>query len=132
MIFKAYKIDSKEEFDLETSIIEDENEDLITIFTEFGKKSIKIFDEFLFTTFQKFRIKLIENNIDLKCKGALVNCYPSPMMMTSEKAYILEFGKQAKMNSVVNIYDYAEISESSHPEKQDLFYQNWLKSLNKN
>ena len=129
MIFKAFEIDSNKEFDINISVIESENEDLITISSKLNNKEIEVNNEFHFTAFQKFRKKLIENNIDLKCKGALINAYPSPMMMTSEKVYILELGKQAKMDSVADIYDYAEIYESTHPEKQDLFYQNWLKSL---
>ncbi|MCD8436037.1 hypothetical protein LNJ03_12115 [Tenacibaculum dicentrarchi] len=129
MILKAFEINSKKEFDIKVSVIEDENEELITISTEFNNIKIEHSDEFHFTTFQKFRIKLIENNIDLKCKGALINAYPSPMMMTSEKVYILELGKQSKMDSVANIYDFIDILESNHPDKQDLFYKNWTKSL---
>ncbi len=129
MIFKAFDINTKKEFELCVSIVEDENEDLIIISTEYNEKKIVVSDEFHFRTFQKFRTELIKNNIDLKCKGALINVYPSPMMSSVPRAYLLKQGEQAKMDSVVNIYEYTEISESISPEKQDLFYQDWLKSL---
>ncbi len=128
MILKAYYINSKKEFEISVLVFDDNNEDLFRISTELNNKKVEVFDEFHFKAFQKFRIELIDNNIDLKCNGALINVYPS-MMMSSEKAYFLEHGKQAKMDSVVNIYDHIEISESNHPEKQNIFYQNWLQSL---
>ncbi|WP_405368333.1 hypothetical protein [Nonlabens sp. Asnod2-A12] len=129
MIFKAFDINTKKEFELYVSIVEDENKDLITIFTEYNEKKIIVSDEFHFGTLQKFRTKLIEDNVDLKCKGALINVYPSPLMKFAPKAYSLKLGKQAEMDSVVEIYEYTDISESISPEKQNLFYRDWIKSL---
>ena len=127
MIFKAFDINTKKEFELHVSIIEEE--DLISLSTEYKDKKTIVSGEFHFETLQKFRTELIKDNIDLKCKGALINVYPSPMMAFVPKAYFLTLGKQAKMDSVVNIYEYTEISESISPEKQDIFYKNWIKSL---
>lgn len=129
MIFKAFDIRTKNELELNVSIFEDENEDLVTISTEYNEMKIIVSDEFHFEALQKFRIELIKVNVDLKCKGALINVHPSPMMRFVPKAYFLEFGKQAIMDNVVNIYEYTDISESNSPEKQNLFYRDWLKSL---
>ncbi|NRR93527.1 hypothetical protein HSX10_18295 [Winogradskyella undariae] len=129
MIFRTFDINTKNEFELNVSIVEDENEDLITISCELNDKKIIVSGEFHFATFQVFRTKLINDNVDLKCKGALINVHPSPMMKFVPKAYFLKLGKQAEMDSVVNIYEYEDISESISPEKQDLFYRDWIKSL---
>jgi hypothetical protein len=59
------------------------------------------------------------------------NVYPSPMMRTSDKAYILENKKQASTKNIVNIFDFIEIDKFATSNMQDIYYNNWLKSLNK-
>jgi hypothetical protein len=61
------------------------------------------------------------------------NVYPSPMMRTSDKAYILENGKQASLKNMVKIFDFIEIDKFATSDRQNIYYNNWLKSLkNKN
>lgn len=127
LILKAYNLEDRKEFDLFFSLKEEE--DLIKISVELSGRKIIVNDEFYFPALQKIRIELIKNNIDLKCYGAMVNVYPSPMMMNTTKAYLLKEGEQAMNDSIIDIFDYANITESISPEEQNLFYMNWIKSL---
>ena len=78
---------------------------------------------------QKIRKKLLTEDVDLKCYGAMENVYPSPMMMNTTKAYFLKKGEQAKEKSIVDIFEYTDIKYSTSVEEQNTFYSNWLKSL---
>ncbi len=127
MVFKVFDIETEREFELNISILE--KEDLITISTKLNKNDIKVSGEYHYEVLQNFRKELIKQKVDLKCYGALVNVSLSPMMMITDKAYFLELGKQAKFDAVVNIYDYFDVTESIHPEQQNLFKQKWIESL---
>jgi hypothetical protein len=72
---------------------------------------------------------LLNDSIGIKCYGSMENVYPSPMMRTSYKAYILENGKQASMEKIVNIFDFIEINKFVTSNEQDTYYNNWLKNI---
>ncbi len=69
------------------------------------------------------------------CKGALINVHPSRMakqMSNGIKAYYLTLGKQAKLDSLVDIFDSIQkedINKLSTPEQQKKYYIKWIKSL---
>ena len=128
MNIKAFNLNNRNQLELNVIITEDENEEYITMICELNDKKIIVSDESHFSTLQKLRTELISMNFDLKCNGALVNVYPSPMMRYTSKAYFLTLGEQAKNDTIVNIYDYADISESINVEQQNLFYKKWIKS----
>lgn len=128
LVIKAFNIKSKEEFNLNFSIEENED-DLIIISTKLNDEVITVTDDFYFIALQKIRIKLLDKEIDLKCYGAMENVYPSPMMMNTTKGYFLRKGQQAKEKDIVDIFDYFDIKNSVSVEKQNLFYHNWIKSL---
>ena len=85
--------------------------------------------EDIFTAFQKLKDILLENNIGMQCYGSMENVYPSPMMRTGEKAYVLEIGKKALLKDIVNIFDYVETNKFSTSKEQDDYYNKWLKSI---
>lgn len=126
LAIKAFNIKSKEEFNLVFFVEESEKEDIIFIKTEFNREEISVSEEFHFTALQEIRKKLHSKDLDLKCYGALENAHPSPMMMFTTKAYLLEEGKHARNKDIVDIFDYVDVKESISVEKQELFFEKWL------
>jgi hypothetical protein len=124
---KGFNVINKKQINVNLFVQGYENSIMISL--KINNLEISVENEFYFNTFQDLRKELIKQKIDLKCYGSLINVYPSPMMMNSTKAYFLEKGKQAKMNTIVDIFDPVEMEESVSPEVQELFYLNWLKSL---
>ncbi|GHU31919.1 hypothetical protein FACS1894172_07630 [Spirochaetia bacterium] len=111
------------------AIEEYDNTDIITIKTKINGKNYNSSGEDYFGTFQKIKDILLKDNIGIKCYGSMENVYPSPMMRTSYNAYILENGKQALMENIVNIFDYVDINTFSTSDEQNNYYNNWLKSI---
>jgi hypothetical protein len=120
----------KNGFKIIMSIEERMDTDIITMKVKINEKYYTSNGEDYFYTFQKMKDILLKDNIGIKCYGSMENVYPSPMMRTSAKAYILENGKQASMKNVVNIFDFIEINKFATANEQDKYYNNWLKSLN--
>jgi hypothetical protein len=107
-----------------------ENEEVIILETEINGKYYKSEAADHFSAFQKLKDTLLESNIGMKCYGSMENVYPSPLMRTSESAYILENGKRALTKDIVNIFDYIEINKFSNSAYQNNYYERWLMSLN--
>lgn len=85
-----------------------------------------------FETLIELRQELEKTNIKLLCKGCCKNVYPSGMLLnmgTGRKAYTLTCGEQAKMNSLVDIFDSCSIEEYSTIEQQLEYFENWTMSL---
>lgn len=88
--------------------------------------------ECYFDALVALRIKLEEINIQILCKGATINVYPSPMqrnMGNGRKAYKLYMKQQAKMENVVDIFEPGVENECVSVTKQKEFYDLWLSSL---
>lgn len=126
---KGIQLKEKVLFDLVLNIKDSDEEDFISIEVKFIDSIIKVKEEYYFTCLQALRKKLFQKGVGICCYGAKTNVYPSPMMMNSFKAYLLTLGQQAKMEDVVDIFDFCELNENGTVEEQDLFYQKWLKSL---
>lgn len=80
----------------------------------------------------KLRQKLEKINIKLLCKGCCKNVYPSGMILNmgeGRKAYTLIYGEQAKMKSLVDIFDSCSIEEYATIEQQSEYFENWTMSL---
>ncbi|GHV96794.1 hypothetical protein AGMMS50293_31140 [Spirochaetia bacterium] len=129
MVYILLNNSIKNDFKIIMAIEEYDNTDIITIKTKINGKNYNSNGEDYFSTFQKIKDILLKDNIGIKCYGSMENVYPSPMMRTSYNAYILENGKQAFMENIVNIFDYVDINKFSTLDEQNNYYNNWLKSI---
>lgn len=129
MVYILLNNDIKNECKVIMIIEEYENTDTITIKTKINEKNYTSSGEDYFSTFQKIKDTLLKDNIGIKCYGSMENVYPSPMMRTSYNAYILENGKRAILENMVNIFDYVEINKFATSDKQNNYYNNWFKSI---
>ncbi|MCM1232782.1 MAG: hypothetical protein NC489_21860 [Ruminococcus flavefaciens] len=78
------------------------------------------------------RKELEERNIKLLCKGCCRNVYPSGMLLsmgTGRNAYTLIFGKHAKMDSLVDIFDSCSMDEYATLDEQLEYFENWISSI---
>ena len=85
-----------------------------------------------FKALSLLRIRLEEMELQILCRGASRNVYPSPMQMnmgTGRNAYVLRINKQAKIDDIVDIFETTLEEECVSLEKQKEFYNIWLKSL---
>jgi hypothetical protein len=113
--------DIKNEFKILLNIEEYDDTDIIEIKTKINGKNYEGSGEDYFSAFQKIKDILLKDNIGIKCYGSMENVYPSPMMRTSDKAYILENGKQASAKNIVNIFDFIEIDKFATSDRQNIY-----------
>ncbi len=79
----------------------------------------------------EIRKELEEKDIKLLCKGCSLNVYPSAMILnmgTGIKAYQLTMNEQAKMSSLVNIFETCELEEYASISEQYNFFNEWCSS----
>jgi hypothetical protein len=68
------------------------------------------------------------------CNGAAKNVFPSSMqfsMGNTRKAYKLSYGKQAKLEDMVDIFEFEEGLEFVSVDEQLQFYNQWINSVMK-
>lgn len=85
-----------------------------------------------FETLIEIRQELEKMNIKLLCKGCCKNVYPSGMLLnmgSGRKAYTLIYGEQAKMDSLVDIFESCSIDEYATIEQQSEYFESWIMSL---
>ncbi len=105
------------------------DDDEIEISTEVDGINVRASSEYYFDAYQKFRDELLEMGYGLQCNGSRINAIQSPMMGYSEKIYLVELGKQALMENVVSIWEYANLKEFLNSEEQLKFAQQWYDSI---
>ncbi len=79
----------------------------------------------------EIRKELEEKDIKLLCKGCCLNVYPSAMLLnmgSGIKAYELTLNEQAKMSSLVNIFESCELEEYASISEQYNFFNKWCSS----
>lgn len=109
-----------------------ENEDTVEIKFSLEELVLEKEGENYFETLIELRQELEKINIKLLCKGCCKNVYPSGMLLNmgaGRKAYTLICGEQAKMNSLVDIFDSCSIEEYATIEQQSEYFENWTMSL---
>ena len=79
------------------------------------------------SAYQEFRDKLLAAGYGIKCNGSRLNIVQSAMMGATDRAYIVEMGKQALMKDVVHIWDYADIDTFADTKQQNNFLERWSK-----
>lgn len=109
-----------------------ENEETVEIKFSLEKLVLEKEGDNYFETLNALREELEKKNIKLLCKGCCKNVYPSAMLLnmgSGRKAYTLIYGKQAKMDSLVDIFDSCSIEEYATIEQQLEYFENWAISL---
>lgn len=80
----------------------------------------------------KLREKLEQEGIQILCKGANRNVYPSAMQLNmgnGRNAYILTMHKQAMQRDVVDIFQSSSIDEYASIDEQKQYFNLWTESL---
>lgn len=129
-VYNILCIEKGQEKDALIELIEKEDTVEIKLFIE--ELVLKKEGDNCFETLIKLRQELEKMDIKLLCKGCCKNVYPSAMILnmgTGKKAYTLVYGEQAKMNSLVNIFDSCSIEEYASIEQQLEYFESWTMSL---
>jgi len=79
------------------------------------------------------RRSLEQSSWHLLCYGASKNVYPSGMSRgmgsRGHMAYKLQFGQQARMADLVNIFDTGPDVQPASVAEQQEYFEEWLRSL---
>lgn len=130
---EIYNILCVEEDQVKDVLIElTENDDTVVIRFSLGELVLEKEGDNYFETLIELRKELEKMNIKLLCKGCCKNVYPSGMLLNmgaGRKAYTLIYGEQAKMNSLVDIFDSCWLEEYATIEQQSEYFENWTRSL---
>lgn len=128
-IVRIVELETGREYDV--VVYDDELEDTgdIVFETTVAGEKISAIDENALPAFQKLRDQLLSAGYGIKCNGSRINAVQSGMMGASNKVYLVELGKQARMKDVVDLFDYADIREFPDTSEQTAFFEKWLKSF---
>lgn len=86
----------------------------------------------LFDALVKLRTQLERHGCQLLCKGARPDVFPSGMsrsMGGGRQAYIMRLGKPARMEDLVDIFDFAAAEQVDVVDAQKEFREKWINSL---
>ena len=111
-----------------------QHEDQVKLILRFADRQLEQTDNNFFHALVAIRQELERDNLLLNCYGASKTVYPSPMtlnMGTGEMAYKLTFGKKARQEDLVSIFDVGSDIVPATVSQQKNFYDDWLKSLSK-
>ena len=108
--------------------IHDDADDII-IKSTIDKSEFSCCDRGYFTAFQKIRDEFLTLGFGIKCNGSRINAVQSGMMSGSERIYLVKLDTPAAMKDIVNIFDYAEISDFPNTSMQNDFTEKWFESL---
>lgn len=109
-----------------------EKGDTVMIRFSIEKLILKKEGDNFFETLIKLREELERIGIKLLCKGCCKNVYPSEMLLSmgaGRNAYTLIYGEQAKMNSLVDIFDSCLMEEYATVKEQSEYFEKWTVSL---
>lgn len=109
-----------------------EGEENVKIVLKIGDTFIAKQSDNYFEALIKIRRKLEKRKIKLLCKGCCTNVYPSGMLLgmgSGRKAYVLTIGKQAKKDSLVDIFEPCKIEEYATVDEQYSFFNAWCDSI---
>lgn len=121
-------LNMQEEQTLPIEVAEAEETEYIAIKTIFSGQEISASEYNYLAAYQEFRNKLLQLGYGIKCNGSRINAVQSGMMGTTDKIYLVELGRQARMKDMVSIWGYADIKEFPNTEQQKVFFEQWTKS----
>jgi hypothetical protein len=105
------------------------------VFTSSVVKKFTTVNSDLFECLVDLRQELAKYSYRPLCNGARKDVYPSRMcreMAGGISAYIMRFGQPAKLEDIVDIFDYSEPSLIASVEEQLVFYESWIRPNGKN
>lgn len=123
-------IKNREEKDAAMELFENDGD--VEIKFQFEQKIIVKKAENYFEALLALRRELERNEMKLLCKGCCQNVYPSAMLLSmgdGRKAYTLQMGEQAKLASLVDIFEKCDSDQYASIEEQYNYYEAWINSL---
>lgn len=108
------------------------NNEHVKLELHYCNRIIKCSEENYFDALTKLRERLEQDGIQILCKGANRNVYPSAMQLnmgTGRSAYILTMHKQAMQRDVVDIFEPSNINECVSVDEQEQYFNLWTESL---
>lgn len=111
----------------QVEVDEAENSENFVIHSQINGQAITSVNDNDLPVFQTFRDKLLEMGYGIKCNGSRINAVQSTMMGSSDRIYLVEIGKQARMKDIVHIWDYADIKDFPNTCEQVAFFEQWTK-----
>lgn len=109
-----------------------DDEDKVVIELTIDGRKIICKDDNFFSALTILRKELEKNNIQILCNGSAENVFPSSMQLSmgyGRNAYKLLIGKQATNKDVVDIFECDENLKFVSINKQEEFYDKWVKSI---
>lgn len=132
-IIKLYENDGKM-FDGFLKLYEESpnDEDMVLLELSILGCTLSSEHENFFQALQSLRQNLEDKQIQIMCNGAALNVYPSQMQLSmgpGRLAYKLKFGKPAKTEDIVDIFEFEDDLKFVAVQEQFSYYKRWLKSL---
>ncbi len=128
-IVKIINTENNVESELIIFADEAETSDNIILKSNIEDKEICITDYNYFSTYQKFRDKLLEMNYGIKCKGSQLNAVQSGMMGACNKIYLVHIGQKALYKNIVSIFEYSDMKNFPDTKAQNDFSEKWFASV---
>jgi hypothetical protein len=108
------------------------NNENVKLELHYMEKIIDSSAENYFDALTNLREGLEHEGIQILCKGANRNVYPSAMQLgmgTGKSAYTLTINKQALQRDIINIFDSSNINDCVSVHEQKEYFNLWIKSL---
>ena len=109
-----------------------ENEEDVEIAVQLDNMEIVKRSDNFWEALLSVRRELELKEIRLLCKGCCKNVYPSAMMLSmgaGRREYVLNVGEQAKLESLVDIFDNCASDEYFSIAEQQNYYDEWCNSI---
>lgn len=108
------------------------NNELVKIELHYLDKKIECSSENYFDALVRLRRILEKNDMQILCKGANKNVYPSAMQLNmgyGRQAYLLTMHQQAKLKDIVDIFDLSSVADCVSIDEQKKYFDLWTESL---
>lgn len=128
------KINSNKVKDSELYLYDEDlnNNEHVKLELHYCSRTIECSEKNYFDALTKLREILEQDGIQILCKGANRNVYPSAMqfnMGIGRSAYMLTMHKQAMQRDVVDIFEPSNINECVSVDEQKQYFNLWAESL---
>lgn len=108
------------------------NNEFVKIELHYLDKVVECSSENYFDALVKLRRILEKDNMQILCKGANKDVYPSAMQLNMgyvRQAYKLTMHQQAKLKDVVDIFDSSSVADCVSIDEQKKYFDLWTESM---